>query len=67
MIESPSGLAKFWPLCCRKGSIEGYRRYPEPRKVNEIALRNLRVKQALYQLSYDPVQAQKSTSTNFTL
>jgi hypothetical protein len=48
-------LAKFWPLYCRKGSIEGFWRYPEPRKVNEIALTDLRVKQALYQLSYDPI------------
>jgi hypothetical protein len=47
-------LAKFWPLCCRKGSIVGCLRHPEPRKVNEIALTDLRVKQALYQLSYDP-------------
>jgi hypothetical protein len=36
------------------GSIEGCLRYSEPRKVNEIALTDLRVKQALYQLSYDP-------------
>jgi hypothetical protein len=54
VIKISPALAKFWPLCCQKGSIEDCLRYPEPRKVNEIALTDLRVKQALYQLSYDP-------------
>src|SRR6266446_5561026 len=36
-VPKKASLAKFCPMFCRNGSIEGNRRYPEPRKVNEIA------------------------------
>ena len=47
VTDSAPGLANLWPMCCRKGSIDGGLRYPESPKGNEIAVTNLRVTQEL--------------------